>query len=487
MDYVINTDDLCKMVDSSVSYRTKLESAVQKTISAIDTLYSSDLIDGVAAQALKNYYHEVHAAMLAPAILTTYQKLSMQLVNYYARYQESPIAESGKAILPSEEIVSLKKRSEKFKERLSPIDSQVSQALRLVSRAQCSVLHPTMKKANPALESVRSGLEKLDTNINDAEGWGLSNFANDAEYKDVVSKLNSAIASAAKIIPSTYVGGSFFQLDGMQDLSNTLMVYQDQWNATSKKRIEIENHAMARVNVIRQAEYERKATWKRFWDEIGTGFAVAGLLVGAAALIVTTGPVSFGIGALLLSKKAYDVGDRIFGSISSEDGSPAKNLDDIIKDSVDDGKKDFAKETFKGMAKEWDNAHDGDMTNQYEAHGSFVSGLVSSAGGSYVGMVSEGVTYHVTGDARLAEFEGDVASDSVSTAIEAKLTDAFDSFDAVSFGLSMGTIVADYGSDVCAADMAEISEKMDNTNKLIEKNSRFAPQAFTFGVNVGAA
>lgn len=490
MDYVIKTDDLCRMIESCNSYRDQLSEAVDTTDAAIAILASSDLIEGEAAQASKSYYQDVHV-YLSQAVLTTYQYLEDQFVKYCGLYtkSQSPIAETGASILPSDEIVSLGKKSGKLENRLDPIDSQVSRAVRLVSDARCSVSHPTMGKASSALETLRKSLEKLDADIGNAEGEGLSFFLNDAKYQQTLSQLNGAIASAAKMTSSSYSAGSFFQFDDVKNLSPTLTFYQDQWNANSENRVAIENKAMTRVNEIRQAEYEKKATWKKFWDEVGTGLAVAGFLVGAAALVTTTGPfgIAFGVyGAVMQGKDALDRVGNLFSS-KNDLRNKETTSEEIAEERLKDGAGSTGFEVLKGLGGEYDNAHDGDMTNQYEAHRSFIGGVTSAIGGGYAGAVTEMLTYETTGDARLAGFEGDVVSHSVSTAINAGITGEFDIGDGASFGFKMGTIVADYGSDVCAADMAEISDRMDNTNKLIEKNSNAAPRNFTFGPIAGAA
>lgn len=483
MSYLIKTADISQMGEAFMDYVLKLETATSEAQTKIDDLICSVDVTGQTAESIQLYYAEVHPFLLSSFVAAFKYLETSFCVNYSDNYLGSSydIAENDQGELPQTSITSASKKLSCFvNDDIAPIDAQIAQAIQMVEEAQCSVTTPSSATLVKGLSENHQALDNLDKNIELAEASGLAAFKEDETYSSLLKSLGQALATCARDGYATgYRPGTFFSDDCVRQMAQTLSIYQNYVVEHQEEVAAIETTMLENNQTIVQREYEEAASKKTFWECVGTAASILGTVLGGVAL-VSAGPVGLLVGGAMLGFSICDSSERLANTFAVVSGNAESDRTTMAKDAKS---KLFplGGVAAKGAAKEYDNFHDGDMTNQFEAHRSVAGSAGGFIGGKMVDAATDQVVGRISGDGEFGDMIGDVAGEMTSESLDQLIVQEFDGTGTASSTCKVVTIVADYYGgqadeklDECNARTESINELKEAANNRTQCNYDFA-------------
>lgn len=305
MSYKIYFEDLNTYLNEISQFDTQVSQKLSDETGKVQELVNLQSFTGAGADAIKNYFNEVHVAC-AQQIAYLSNEFVSAFAQHYRLLNDGVQEWNDHALLCQNE---LNNKSIWIKNSLkadllgssaeggsSTVYKNLDNAKSSVAAAEENLVAPSIDGLKDALEELVTFLDDLDQTMVYQEDLGQQNFTSDAS---LFARLRDAISSfidkcsAANFDISKYESGAVSQFameSGLINIQDELVNYLTTQEAN---RIECCNFADQEVTnrELRRLEEERKnwETWQHVWEIAGCVIGVVATVAALAAIPATGG------------------------------------------------------------------------------------------------------------------------------------------------------------------------------------------------------
>lgn len=299
--------------------------------------------EGQTADAVKNYWTQVHGCMLS-AIGAALTQLTASYAEYYNELAE--IDGDAYARFVQDEIIAGMKKASDTSPIFTEVDGNMRGTLGSVSDI-ISVTEPSINEITAGLAAMAQDASDLEENVNSTEASGSSKAAAAGELitkaEDFLEQIESGSASGGM----SYVPTEFFTTQTSKDLLNAL----DTFSASAYGNGEYVNKQISAMSNDTQAraqtrfEDAKRASERQALLKVVAGIGV--VVAGAACIVATAGAATPAVamaGAALGGTTAvFGVSDAVEGVQDTYKAFTAQNWEDLNSRSFN-----FTRDIFFG-------------------------------------------------------------------------------------------------------------------------------------------
>lgn len=337
MGFLMKMQNVDAMYDQYLDYADpnagSLAEALASVRNAVETFHRMDSFQGQAATALKGYLMDMHT-VFTHEIQTLCELIQAEYaVKYMQRYAEAPIAESGEAVLPEDELEQKRSLLAQAKDRRIPhIDEELSAVVRLLPPGTWPAI-PTTAQLHEAFASAHDDIERLKNGVQRVEEEGERLFQDGGPIAQHLARIKQAIQETALDVVAVtgYEEGSYFASDTALELSTFGKQAEAEVAVLREALISAQDQMLERQILREEEAFRLMEEGRSQWELVGIGASVIGTLAAAAAVFGTGGAAVIVSGASAMKSLSgtigriqdYASGKNVSGNLETDYSAPS--------------------------------------------------------------------------------------------------------------------------------------------------------------------
>lgn len=333
-------------------FNEQLEEAIERVDKRITGLVELESFKGAAASSIKRYFAD-HKKILARIQMLTEQLSHEYAAAYYNEFLAYPIEEThDDARWPR---ATLKKAQSKMLSirttSLASADSEIAKA-KAEAPVGIGFSYPNIDSIVAEMERQEKKTGRVMEGIERIENDGKRAFANqESGFSQLASSLGTLISqySSGNIDMTSYSSGTFESLEASTGVAAAVETCTSYQQATEDITLSAKRDSIKKEEIRLQREWEEESKKKENASWWGVGLSAALLIVGVAAVALTS-YVSVPVGVAIFGASSSSLGliggmfetkSRVDNIIDQRNGDVRADRDTTMEDATSDVK-DFA-------------------------------------------------------------------------------------------------------------------------------------------------